>query len=156
MPRPAPSDFVPSSMAMIRTRRGRSFLIHLRRFTLGLAALAASSALAQTPTQIPYSSPREAYIALSKDPNSKLSRNSDGWQTVHVARGTNEGIWTFAPQSHQTFPSVVRRQILEKDGHLFIGMDVLCGGTKPACDELVRDFTRLNEQIAKEANEKRK
>jgi len=131
-------------------------LIFMPRLVLGLATLAAITAQAQTPTQIPYKSPREAYVALSKDPNSKLSRNSDGWQTVHVARGVNEGIWTFAPQSHPTFPSVIKRQPFERGGHLFIGMDVLCGGSKSACDDLVRDFTKLNEQIAKDANDKRK
>jgi hypothetical protein len=131
-------------------------LVFLQRFFLGLATLVAIFAHAQTPTRISYNSPREAYVALSKDPNSKLSRNSDGWQTVHVAQGVNEGIWTFAPQSHPTFPSVVKRQVFEKDGHLFIGMDVLCGGDKPACDELVRDFAKLNEQIAKDAEDKRK
>lgn len=131
-------------------------LVLMARFALGLATLAPFTAQAQTPTQIPYNSPRDAYVALSKDPGSKLSRNSDGWQTVHVAQGVNEGIWTFPPQSHPTFPSVVKRQILEREGHLFIGMDVLCGGGKPACDELVRDFTKLNEQIAKDADDKRK
>jgi len=122
---------------------------------LGFAAFAVLPARAQTPTKIPYDSPRAAYVALSKDAGAKLTRNSEGWQTVHVSEGPNEGVWTFPPSSHSSFPSVVKRQVFEKEGHLLIGMDVVCGGTKPACDQLVVEFTALNEQLAKDINERR-
>jgi hypothetical protein len=115
----------------------------------------ALNAQAQTSTKIPYESPRAAYVALSKDPNSKLKSNAEGWQIVNVSEGSNEGIWTFAPQAHPSFPSVVKRQVIESNGQLFMSMDVLCGGTKPACEQYVAEFVKMNEQMSKELNEKR-
>ena len=115
----------------------------------------AFNAQAQSPTKIGYESPRAAYVALSKDPGARLQRNAEGWQIVHVADGPHEGIWTFAPQTHPSFPSVVKRQVIERDGHLFIGMDILCGGSKSTCDQYVAEFVKMNEQMTKELSEKR-
>jgi hypothetical protein len=120
-----------------------------RTILLAVASLALN---AQAQTSIPYQSPRAAYMALSKDPGAKLRSNAEGWQIVDVAEGPNAGIWTFAPRTHPSFPSVVWRQVLERDGNLFLGMDVLCGGTKSACDQYVAEFTKINEQMAKELN----
>jgi hypothetical protein len=121
----------------------------------GLTGLIAVVAYAQTAVPIPYESPRAAYTALSKDSHARLARNGEGWTVVDVSEGPNRGVWTFPPQSHSTFPSVVRRQVLERDGSLYIGMGVMCGGAKLACDQFVAEFTKVNEQIAKKANEKR-
>ena len=121
-----------------------------------LVVLSIPAAQAQTPGQIPYDSPQEASVALNKDPNAKLTRNGDGWQTVHVSQGPNEGIWSFVPQSHPAFPGVVKLQVLEKDGHLFIAKDALCGGSKIVCDQLIQESTRLNERIVKDAIDKRR
>ena len=120
-----------------------------------LFAVASLALNAQAQTSIPYQSPRTAYLALSKDPGAKLKSNPEGWQIVDVAEGPNAGIWTFAPSTHPSFPSVVKRQVLERNGNLFLGMDVLCGGTKSACDQYVAEFTKMNEQMAKELNAKR-
>ena len=74
---------------------------------------------------------------------------------MNVSKGLNEGIWTFAPNSHPSFPSVVKRQVIERNGHLFVGMDVLCGGAKSACDQYVAEFVKMNEQMKTELNDKR-
>lgn len=131
------------------------YMAHMRRITLLVAASLALHAYAQSPTTIPYESTRAAYLALSKDPGAKLKSNAEGWEIVHVSDGPNEGIWTFAPKSHPSFPSVVRRQILEQGGNLFVGMRILCGGTKAACDQYVAEFKELNEQMARELNQKK-
>lgn len=125
------------------------------RTSLLIAVGLTVNAQAQTQTKIPYESPRSAYIALSKDPFAKLKRNAEGWEVVHVPEGINEGVWTFAPQSHPSFPSVVKRQVIEEKGNLFIGMDVLCGGAKEACDQYVGEFIKMNEQMRKELDAKR-
>lgn len=117
--------------------------------TLGL------NTYAQSITKIGYESPRAAYLALSKDPSATLQRDAEGWQVVYVSEGAHAGIWTFAPPKHPTFPSVVKREVIEHEGHLFIGMDVICGGTKTACDKYVAEFVKLNQQIMEELNEKK-
>lgn len=124
--------------------------------TILLAAVSlALTTKAWSQTSISYQSPRAAYLALSKDSSAKLKRNADGWEIVTVADGPNEGIWTFVPNSHPSFPSVVKRQIVERNGQLFVEMDVLCGGAKAACDEYVAEFVKINEQMAKDLNETR-
>ncbi len=123
---------------------------------LSLVALSIPAAQAQTPGQIPYNSPQEASVAIDKDPNATLTPNGDGWHTVQVSQGPNEGIWSFVPQSHPAFPGVVKLQVLEKDGHLFIAKDALCGGSKIACDQLIQESTRRNERIVKDAIDRRK
>nr|WP_145545475.1 hypothetical protein [Variovorax boronicumulans] len=125
----------------------------IRRPLLLAAVVLALNAHAQT--SIPYQSPRAAYLALSKDPSAKLKRNAEGWEIVSVSEGPNEGIWTFAPSTHASFPSVVKRQVVERNGQLYVGMDVLCGGAKPACDQYVAEFAKTNEEMAKDLNEKR-
>jgi hypothetical protein len=130
-------------------------MARMRRTILLLATSLTLNAYGQSPTTIPYDSPRAAYVALSKDPGAKLKSNAEGWEIVHVTEGPNEGVWTFAPNSHPSFPSVVRRQILEQDGQMFVGMRILCGGAKAACDQYVAEFKELNEQMAKELNQRR-
>ncbi len=127
----------------------------IRQSIFFAVACLVSSAQAQSQTNISFASPRAAYLALSKDPAAKLKRNAEGWEIVDVAEGSNKGIWTFAPNSHASFPSVVKRQVLERNGQLFVAMDVLCGGSKSACDQYVAEFAAMNEQMAKELNDKR-
>jgi len=113
------------------------------------------STFAQTPISIPYKSVREAYIALSTDRNAKLQRNETGWEVVTVSGGINEGLWTFVPKGHSAFPAVVKRDVLEQEGKLFVAMDVLCGASKEACDLLVEDFQKLNDKMRAELDAQR-
>jgi hypothetical protein len=125
-----------------------------RKIILALVGLTLNMP-AWSQTSISYESPRAAYLALNKDPHAELKRNAGGWEIVDVSKGPNEGIWTFAPNSHASFPSVVKRQVVERNGRLFVGMDVLCGGTKSACDQYVAEFAKMNEQMKTELNDKR-
>ena len=127
----------------------------LCRILLLSTAVLAFPALAQSQTAIAYQSPGAAYRALSKNPAAQLKRSAEGLEIVTVPEGPDEGIWVFAPNSHPTFPSVVKRRIIERDGQLFLDMDVLCGGTKPACDQYVAEFQKWNAQLAKELNDER-
>jgi len=155
MPRRAVISFSALRVLPQRAAQLKRYMTHMLRTSFLIAVGLALNAQAQTQTKIPYESPRSAYLALSKDPSAKLKSNAEGWEIVHVSEGLNEGIWTFAPQSHPSFPSVVKRQVIERNGHLFIGMDVLCGGTKEACDQYVGEFVKMNDQMRKELDEKR-
>jgi hypothetical protein len=101
---------------------------------------------------IEYSSPKAAYEALHTKLGVEFSRDDSGW-TVAFDKSTAI-IWSFAPSGDPSFPIVVKRVPIEKDGHLFIAMDVLCGGSKEACDSVVRRYTAINEQIGRDARTK--
>lgn len=127
----------------------------MHRFTFVATVGLSLSFQALAQTAISFETPRAAYLALSKDPHAKLKRNAEGWEIVHVSAGPNEGVWTFAPSSHSSFPSVVKQQVVEREGALFVAMDALCGGEKPACDQYIAGFVKRNEQMSKEINEMR-
>lgn len=103
-------------------------------------------------TNIEYPSPRAAYDALRKKPDVAFSKDDSGW-TVAFDKAAAI-IWSFAPDP--SFPVAVKRAPFEKDGHLFVAMDVLCRGTKEACDDVVRRYTAINEQITREARKNEK
>lgn len=94
--------------------------------------------------QIEYNSPGEALSALRLKPGVEISVQG-GWTiaydpALHVT-------WSFAPEKHASYPSVVKRAVVAKDGTVFVNMDVKCKASKDICDELVREFLQLNEQM---------
>jgi hypothetical protein len=93
-------------------------------------------------SNIEYKSPAEALEALRSKPGVEISVQG-GWTIAYEA--TSHVIWSFAPEKHASYPSVVKRAIVEKDGIVYLKMDVKCKASKDACDELVREFTQLNE-----------
>ena len=94
--------------------------------------------------KIEYPSPRAAYEALRNKQNVAFSKDTTGWT---VAFDKSAGvIWSFAPDP--SFPVVVKRVPIEKDGHLFVAMDVLCRGSKEACDDVVRRYMAINEKAS--------
>jgi hypothetical protein len=95
-------------------------------------------------SRIEYNSPAEALAALQSKPNVEISVQG-GWTIAYDA--ASHVIWSFAPQSHASYPSVVKRAVVERNGATFLDMDVKCQASKEACDELVREFIHLNEAM---------
>jgi hypothetical protein len=114
-----------------------------------------SPAGAQTPTPISYKSVQQAYDAMRANEQAKASRDEDGWITVVIRTGPDEGIWTFTPRGYPAFPAVVKRQVIERDGNLFVAMDMVCQSRRDACDALLEEFNKLNQQMAQDLNKKR-
>ncbi len=122
--------------------------------TAGLPALclllAPSLACAEDPaplqeaerSTIGYATVAEALAALKAKPGVEISDES-GW-TIIVDQ---MALWSFTPESHPAHPSVVKREVVERDSKVVVEMVVLCQATKPPCDELVREFTKLNESL---------
>lgn len=71
-------------------------------------------------------------------------RNERGWLIAEDAKETT--IWSFAPRGHPSFPSVVRRKVVEQDGRVALSTNVFCEASKAPCDALVREFDALNER----------
>lgn len=49
-------------------------------------------------------------------------------------------IWSFAPKDDPSYPSVVKRIAVEKNGVTHMVMSVQCEASKAACDDLVKRF----------------
>lgn len=91
-----------------------------------------------------FDSVAEALKTLKSKSNSKVS-NYEGWIIVNDT--DEKAVWSFAPEEHDAFPSVVKREVAERDGSIFISTQVRCGAKKSDCDKLVQDFIALNERI---------
>jgi hypothetical protein len=92
---------------------------------------------------IGYKSVAEALAALRAQPITESEQQ--GWVIFNDPVHTT--IWSFAPQDNAAYPSAVKRQMIQKDGAWLINMSVQCEASKKACDQLVRDFQRLNQQM---------
>ena len=129
-------------------------MIALRRLSCALSLILVAATVSAQPAPLPesahssieYESPGAAYRALRADPGVQF-RTQDGWVIANdPARST---VWTFSPQGDPAFPAVVKRHVIERDGQLMLNMGVLCGASKAVCDDFVRRFQRLNEDMAR-------
>ena len=116
--------------------------------------LVAASASAQQAAALPesahssieYPSPGAAYRALRADPGVQF-RTQDGW--VIADDPAHHTVWTFSPQGDAAFPAVVKRHLVERGGQLVLETGVLCGASKQVCDDFVRRFVALNDELAR-------
>ena len=117
---------------------------------------------AQTPSQSPPSGPlpesshstigyanvREALEGLRKKPGTQF-REQEGWTIVedrNIEKKTST-LWSFTPEGHPAHPAVAKRTVYERDGKVWIDLNVHCEAKKEACDQLVREFQALNDRI---------
>jgi len=99
--------------------------------------------LPETPnSSLGYASVAEALAALKTKPGVEI-RVENGWTIA----GDGMTLWSFTPEGHPAHPSAVKREVVERDGRTVIEMAVLCQSTKEPCDQLVRDFSKLNDNI---------
>lgn len=104
---------------------------------------------------IGYQSVSEALTALQQKPGAQM-RQQGGWTIISDVEGSNSVLWSFAPESDPAYPAVAKRTVLEKDGAIYINLNVQCGASKSACDKFTRDFQALNEQIKQNFEQRRK
>ena len=94
---------------------------------------------------IGYATPEAALAALHAKPGVEFS-TQDGW-TIASDPDTN-AVWSFPPEHDPAYPAVVKRQMLPtKAGGVAVQMDVMCSASKTACDDLVRAFERMNDEV---------
>ena len=91
-----------------------------------------------------YESPAVVLERLRNDPKAQLYVK-EGWTVVEIE--SERTIWTFPPASHPAYPSAVKREVVQKDGSIYIDTTVNCNSRKSVCDQLVRDFNKLNEKV---------
>jgi hypothetical protein len=86
----------------------------------------------------------ELLSKLKANPDAKF-RIEGGWHIVELK--SEQALYTFTPQNHQAHPSYVKREVVEKDGALYIETTAECGAENIVCDQLVRDFIKLNDGV---------
>jgi hypothetical protein len=103
------------------------------------------SSLPEAKSNIEYKTVSDALAGLRAKAGTEFSVQSN-WTIV--VEPSLRVIWSFAPEGHPTYPSVIKRSFVEREGRTFVDMGVMCNGTKSACDVLVHDFFKLNEKIS--------
>jgi hypothetical protein len=96
-------------------------------------------------TSIEYGSVTEALAALRKRKDVQIS-TVRGWTII--ADRSHLTLWSFAPESDPAYPAAVKRTFrAHPGGGSDMDMSILCEASKEACDNLVREFAALNNQL---------
>lgn len=92
----------------------------------------------------------EETLESLKADSSMSVRMDRGWTIVTTESG--QIIWSFTPETHPAHPSYVKREVVERDGRVYIQTGAKCGAEKSACDQLVQDFIDLNKRVQERFN----
>ena len=95
---------------------------------------------------IDFATVQEAYDALSADPTATQC-DYDGWVIFNQKADGKYVIWSFTPIDHPVNPTVVRREVVKKDGEVHIAMEVLCHSIRLNCDQLIDQFKLINQNL---------
>ena len=126
------------------------YLLFLIPFAMSNGVYAESSP--ENHSGIGYKDVSAAYEALSTK-EGVVGSNQGGW--VIFKDSTDNSLWSFTPQEHPAYPSTIKRTVVEQEGKLLIDMRALCGAEQSACDDLIREFRKMNEKKESELNAKR-
>ena len=95
---------------------------------------------------IGYASIDEAFTALQADPQAVMTEY-EGWTIFNQKDRGVYTIWSFTSEVHPTHPTVIRREIVKRDGEVSIRMNALCHSSQLDCDLLIEEFNVINERI---------
>ena len=98
---------------------------------------------------IGYPNYQAALKSLKANPAFTL-REDQGW--IVAENSAAKVLWTFTQTGHPAHPSVIQRTVVGKEGSVDLEMRVLCEASKPACDQLIQEFTQLNQSIVDSMN----
>ncbi len=96
-------------------------------------------------------SPEELLLELRSDGETQI-REERSW--VVATSEKLRTVWSFPPKGHSAYPSYVKREVVEKDGAVYMETNVRCGAAKSQCDQLVKDFIELNTRVQSEVEAK--
>lgn len=92
-----------------------------------------------------YKSPEEAYAAIANKADVKKFEVGD---IVGYADLTTAVLWVFTNDKNPAHPAVMKLKAFESNGNLFMKNSVLCGASKPACDQFVSYQGNLARSVA--------
>jgi hypothetical protein len=109
------------------------------------APVASTAPLQEAPSSsIGYRSVAEALNDLRSRKDVAVTVQN-GW--IVAAEAATRTIWSFTPPGHPAYPAAVKRQIVQQADGAYVNMTVQCEASKQACDDLVRTFEQLNDQM---------
>jgi hypothetical protein len=122
------------------------------KLTLGLSLVFvwSGSALAQQGMErtqqsaIGYPTVADALADLSR--RSDIQKSVQGNWRIFEDRATKT-LWSITQGKHSAHPTAVRRRIVTENGKVLVRTKILCQAEKEPCDQVERDFRKLNQQI---------
>ena len=134
------------------------------------AAMAADGIVKLPPTPMPAAGPTiSAAQQFCGDPSAKaddlIARYSaqkglkETYKSVdYIAFSDDEKnptvVYTFTMKGHAAHPAAVCRKQIKEGDSLVLKMEIVCEGTKDACDRLRNDFNVINAQMQTEVDNK--
>lgn len=91
----------------------------------------------------------ETLESLRSDPDVTFRIERD-WTVASKNTDKEKAVWSFPPETHEAYPSVVKRAVEQKNGKIGLITSVSCGATKEICDRLVQEFIQLNQKVKNE------
>ncbi len=98
---------------------------------------------------IGYKTVDEAFQAIKDSNTIEMNVNQDGWLF-----GTDKSvkdqytIWTFTPESHPAYPTVIKRIFVTQNDETTVHMDIICQTIdKDSCNTLIQTFKKLNTSL---------
>ena len=128
---------------MARMARINAALAFAVALNLGLAAPADAEGRLHNLCGWTVRSPQEAFDRLAKQKNVRGIQRTSEYISYHDQ--VADRVWTFTVAGHSAHPAVICRYPTS-DG---IQMNVVCGGTKAICDELVRQFEEQTRKVTR-------
>ena len=110
----------------------------------GLAVFKAG--VAGDESAIGYTNVQDAYDALDSNPSAKLTEY-EGWSIFNIKQDDKYILWSFTPEDHSAHPTAIRREVVSKEGEVYISMSALCQADQWSCDQLIEEFKLINENI---------
>ena len=130
-------------MPVAPDRAGATLITTLIRIVITLGAtlwLAPIPLLAQSAISgLGYGSVAAARAALVKKPAVQTIEQA-GWTIITDQHDNDFTTWTFAPRAHAAYPSVVRRDIVFKNGNPTLITRLFCEAQPSTCDALYRSL----------------
>jgi len=118
-----------------------------------LAVTPTSAPIAEQPDSFEYPSVAKALADLKTRSDVSIEV-SQGWTIVTEADGLTT--WSFTPPDHPAYPAVAKRTLYQDQDGWHIKMNVRCEAGKAACDQFVRDFEALNQQMLQAIQQQKK
>lgn len=88
----------------------------------------------------------QVFDAMEADQNAART-DYGGWIIYNIANQGSYTLWSITPEDHPANPSAIRRDVVSKDGEVYIQMKALCQAEKTACDDLIAEFRQINADI---------
>jgi len=86
-------------------------------------------------------------LAKLKEDAARTFVDQGGWLVGEKRIEGGSELWSFVPEDHEAYPSGVQRLITDGEEGLNIDMNIQCDASEQACDDLIKLFSVMNENL---------